>query len=105
MVQITPDELYARMSSDSAPLLLDVREPHEVQICRIEGSRNIPMHEIPRDVGTLDRDAEIVVICHHGVRSQSVAEYLERSGFSRVANLAGGIDAWSTKVDPGMPRY
>ena len=87
------------------PQLLDVREPWEFQTCRIEGSRHVPMREIPARAGELDSDAEVVVICHHGVRSMQVAFFLEKQGFSEVINLSGGVDAWAKNVDPAMPVY
>ena len=87
------------------PLLLDVREPAEFDICRIEGSQLIPMGTVPSRLSELDPDADIVVICHHGARSAQVTMFLERQGFARVVNLAGGIAAWAAQVDPSMPRY
>lgn len=87
------------------PLLLDVREPAEFDICRIEGSQLIPMGTVPSRLPELDPDADIVVICHHGARSAQVTMFLERQGFARVVNLAGGIAAWAAQVDPSMPRY
>jgi rhodanese-related sulfurtransferase len=82
-----------------------VREPQEYAYCRIEGSLHIPMNDIPARLGELDPAREIIVICHHGMRSQSVADYLIRQNFGNVANLRGGIDAWATQADPNMPRY
>jgi rhodanese-related sulfurtransferase len=87
------------------PLLLDVREPAEFDICRIEGSQLIPMGTVPARLPELDPDADIVVICHHGARSAQVCMFLERQGFARAVNLAGGIAAWAAQVDPSMPRY
>ena len=93
--------------TDTAPVLLDVREPWEYEYCRIEGSRLIPMGQIPMAVEAdeLDRGRETVVICHHGVRSMQVAYFLEHAGFSNVINLAGGVDAWARDVDPNMRKY
>lgn len=87
------------------PLLLDVREAWEYEHCRIEGSRHLPMATVPMRVGELEREAEIVVFCHHGGRSAQVAYFLDRSGFTRIYNLSGGIDAWSQTVDPAVRRY
>lgn len=87
------------------PVLLDVREPVEFDICRIEGSQLMPMATVPSRLPDLDPDAEIVVICHHGGRSAQVCMFLERQGFARVVNLAGGVAAWAAQVDPSMPRY
>jgi rhodanese-related sulfurtransferase len=90
-------------------LLLDVREPWEVALAaiRVDGveARHIPMSAIPQRLDELDRSQSIVCICHHGVRSLQVVAFLQRQGFESVYNLAGGIDAWSEQVDPGVPRY
>jgi rhodanese-related sulfurtransferase len=86
-------------------VLLDVREPWEFQTCSIAGSRHLPMREVPARKDELDPDAEVVVICHHGGRSMQVAVFLEKNGFARVHNLAGGVDAWAKTVDPSMPVY
>lgn len=95
----------ASRNERSKPLMVDVREPWEVDICRIEGALTLPMAAVPSRLQELDPDAETVVICHHGVRSFQVALFLERNGFSSVLNLTGGIDAWSREVDPSMPKY
>jgi rhodanese-related sulfurtransferase len=105
--QIAPTELAAWLSDTSRekPLLLDVREPWEWQAARIEGSQHIPMREVPARLGELDPDQKLVAICHHGGRSQQVAMFLEKNGFSKVHNLTGGVDAWSRTVDPAVPLY
>jgi rhodanese-related sulfurtransferase len=107
MKQITAPALAARLKDPGRgkPLLLDVREPWEFQICRIDGSRHVPMGEIPARAAELDSGAEVVVICHHGARSLQVALFLEKQGFSDVTNLTGGVDAWAKNVDPAMPVY
>lgn len=87
------------------PLLLDVREPWEFKVCRIEGSQLMPMREVPVKIKTLDPEQETVVICHHGVRSYQVCHFLERNGFSKVINLAGGVAAWARDVDHQMETY
>jgi len=87
------------------PMLLDVREPAEFDICRIPGAELMPMGTVPVRQQELEPDADIVVICHHGGRSAQVCMFLERQGFSRVVNLAGGVAAWATQVDPSMPQY
>jgi rhodanese-related sulfurtransferase len=86
-------------------LLLDVREPFEVQICAVTGSRHIPMRQIPENVSSLPRDQPILVICHHGGRSLRVTQFLRTNGFAQVTNVAGGIDAWAEQIDPGLARY
>jgi rhodanese-related sulfurtransferase len=107
MKQIAPAELAAWLADASrpAPLMLDVREPWEWDTARIAGATLIPMREVPARIGELDRSREVVAICHHGGRSQQVATFLEKNGFSKVHNLAGGVDAWSRTVDPAVPQY
>jgi rhodanese-related sulfurtransferase len=107
MKQLTPAELAAWIADKSRakPLLLDVREPWEFQTCNIAGSVHVPMGEIPVRAGEVDQTAEVVVICHHGGRSMQVAMFLEKNGFPKVHNLAGGVDAWARSVDPAMPVY
>jgi len=86
-------------------MFLDVREPAEHGTASIAGAAFIPMREVPGRLGELDPEKEIVVFCHHGSRSAMVVEFLRRQGFAKAVNLAGGIDAWSLEVDPGVPRY
>lgn len=88
-------------------MLLDVREPWEFDRCHIAGSELIPMQQIPTAVeqARLDPAREIVVICHHGIRSRQVAYYLEHFGFTKLINLEGGVEAWAQDVDPTMERY
>lgn len=92
-------------SSRKAPLLLDVREPWEYALCKIEGSVSIPMETLISRWPELDQDEPIVVICHHGVRSFQVAHFLARTGFASPINLKGGVAAWASQVEPGMPQY
>jgi rhodanese-related sulfurtransferase len=107
MQQITPTQLRAWLddAGRQKPVLLDVREPWEFERARIEGSQLVPMREVPARVGEIDDDKEVVAICHHGGRSMQVALFLEKQGFKRVHNLAGGIDAWSRTVDASVPTY
>lgn len=86
-------------------LLLDVREAYERRFASIEPSVHIPMNEVPDRLGEIPRDQRIVVYCHSGERSMMVAGFLESRGYRSVANLTGGIDAWSVLVDPDVPRY
>lgn len=99
----------AEVAADGQPLLLDVREPWEVQLAAIRlpgaSTLNLPMGQIPQRMGELDPAQPILCICHHGMRSAQVVAFLERAGFESVYNLAGGIDAWSAQVDPSVPRY
>ena len=85
--------------------ILDIREPHEHQICAIDGSRLLPMRQIPESLDQLDRETLTVVHCHHGPRSAQVVAYLRQQGFGRVTNLAGGINAWSLRIDSSVARY
>ncbi len=101
---LNPGELQQRLAGENPPFLLDVRETWEFEICHIPGSRHIPMEHIPARLDELPRERDIVVICHHGLRSQQVCIYLDRMGFS-VLNLAGGVAAWAQQADPDMPRY
>ncbi len=104
MFHLNPNQLRDFIDSGT-PLLLDVREPHEFEICKIQGSINIPMNQIPSNLMKLQLDQDIVTICHHGMRSAAVADFLESRGFTRVSNLTGGIDAWAREQDPQMARY
>jgi rhodanese-related sulfurtransferase len=104
----TVQELKSRLDAGTPPaLLLDVRQPEEVALCRLPGATHIPMGDIPSRLTELEAyaEAEIVVYCHHGMRSASVAEFLRRHGFESVRNLDGGIDAYSLLADPSIPRY
>lgn len=103
-VNITPRRLKERLEAGEDLELLDVREPWEFGMSRIEGSRLLPMNDLPERVSELDPASETVVICHHGLRSAYVTRALERAGFSSVLNLEGGLDAYS-RVDASVPRY
>ena len=87
------------------PLLLDVRQPWEYDVCKIDDSLLVPMSQIPAKVASLDIERETVVICHHGIRSRSVGRYLEQNGFSNIINLSGGVDQWAKTVDSKMATY
>lgn len=104
MRQMTAGELHAYLQTQR-PALIDVREPWEFNYCHLPGSHSLPMREIPQAVAGLDPEQEIVLICHHGVRSLQVAYFLEHSGFRKVINLRGGVAAWASEVDPSMPVY
>jgi len=106
MRQITATELSQKLQdAEPHPLLLDVREPHEFRHCRIAGSVNRPMNQVPAEIAQLDPQRETVVICHHGMRSAQVAQFLIGKGFANVINLSGGVAAWAAQVDPSMPTY
>jgi rhodanese-related sulfurtransferase len=105
VISLSAQRLRERLDAGEALTVLDVREPEEIAIARFGGALEIPMQDIPARVDELDPSAEIVVVCHHGVRSAHVAMFLVDQGFSRVVNLTGGIDAWSLEVDRSVPRY
>ncbi|MBG7610077.1 MAG: sulfurtransferase [Anaerolineae bacterium] len=92
-------------SCEQQPLLLDVRQPWEFDVCRIENSLLLPMSQIPTEAGSLDSERETVIICHHGIRSRSVGRYLEQAGFGNIINLSGGVAQWAKTVDNQMPTY
>ena len=102
---ITPRELQTRLNASDPPFLLDVRNPEEIQICRIDGSTVIPLPDLPNRLGELDRERSIVVHCKSGARSAKAVALLKGAGFPRVANLTGGILGWIDEVDPSLPRY
>ena len=93
-----------KMLKDKKVVLLDVREPYEVEICNIKGSLFIPMNEIPQNIERLDKEKRYAVMCHYGVRSHHVANYLNSLGHSAL-NVVGGIEKWATDVDKKMKRY
>ena len=103
--EIAPLQLKHLIDKREAVTLLDVREPFEHQLCRIEGSKLIPLSQLRTRAGELDKSAEIVVYCHVGARSAKATEFLSTLGFSKVRNLKGGIRAWSEDVDPRVPIY
>lgn len=102
---LNPDELKLRLDAGEALVLLDVREPEEVAIAMIAGSRTIPLGDLALRQGELDPERPIVCICHHGIRSAHAAQALKRLSFREVYNLSGGIDRWACTVDPSMKRY
>ena len=103
--EIDAVELKAKLDRHDEFVLLDVREPHEFQICRIPGSVLIPLGDLPKRVSELDASKEIVAHCKMGGRSAKAVEFLRQSGFGKVRNMKGGITAWSEKVDPSVPKY
>lgn len=105
MTDVSPEQLAQWRDSDKAFVLLDVREPFELQAASLPGALHIPMRQVPARLKELDAEAEIVVLCHHGGRSQRVAQFLAMQGYPKVHNLAGGIDAYAKRVDRSIPRY
>ena len=104
MYRISPTQLKTLLDGGKV-LLLDVRQPEELEIARIGGAVNIPLNELPARIGELDKNRPTVAFCHHGVRSEMAVRLLERNGFADFAHLNGGIDAWSQEIDPSVPRY
>ena len=105
MDEITPQDLKARLDRNDRPVLLDVRDDWETKLCRLDNAVHISMEELEFRTDELNPADDIVVYCHHGVRSAAVADYLRRLGFTRVRNLSGGLDAWARAVEPAMRRY
>ena len=103
--QLSAPELAERLKRADAPTILDVREQWEYDIAHLPSSRLIPLSELQGTVGSLDKEGDYVLLCHHGMRSEMAAQWLQAQGFTRVANLAGGIDGWSTAVDSTLARY
>jgi len=111
--QVRPSDLAAWLqvqgTASLPPVVLDVREPWEVQTASVKPDGfslvAIPMNEIPARLAELDPAQPVACLCHHGARSQRVALFLAQNGFSRLANIAGGIEAWSRELDSGVPRY
>ena len=109
--QVRPSDLAAwfAQNADATPVLLDVREPWELQTASVAPQGftllAVPMNEVPGRLAELDEGQRIACLCHHGARSQRVAAFLSQNGFAEVANVAGGIDAWSAQHDAAVPRY
>ena len=101
----TPAEIKARLDAGDTLELIDVREPEEIEIAAIEGARVLPMSRAAAWIDHLPGDRELVIVCHHGMRSMQVAMALAQRGHQNITNLTGGIHLWSTQVDPNIPRY
>ena len=105
MESLTPKELVGRLEGGDELLLLDVREPFELEICALPGAVSIPLGELASRFNELDPERAIVCLCHHGIRSAHAAAFLAQQDFERVYNLSGGIDRWAIDVEPDMRRY
>jgi rhodanese-related sulfurtransferase len=103
--EVSVEELKARRDRGENPLVIDVREDWELQLARIPDVVHVPMNQIPARLGEFQQNAETIVMCHAGGRSLRVAHYLAAQGFTDVANLSGGISAWTEAVDATVPRY
>jgi rhodanese-related sulfurtransferase len=107
-LEVTPQDLKRRLDAGENLALIDVREPFEHAISRIEGAALIPMRQIPGELQTLEARADgsaLIVFCHHGVRSLNVVNWLRQQGLEDCQSMLGGIDAWSLAIDPAVPRY
>lgn len=102
---VSPKQLSERFKNGEHPKFIDVREPVEYEIARVEKAELLPLSRFDEWINTLEPEDEIVVMCHHGIRSANVCMYLVQNGFENVSNLEGGIDLWSTEVDESVPRY
>jgi len=103
--EITVDDAARRRNDGEALAFLDVREPWELEICCLPESLAIPLATLPGRLDALPRDNPLVVLCHHGMRSERAVQWLRANGFSNAINLAGGIDAWARRIDPAMRTY
>jgi rhodanese-related sulfurtransferase len=107
-LELTPHDVSARLNAGAPTVLIDVREPQEFTICRIEGSELMPMNTVPAELQRLESLADagdIITICHHGVRSLQVVYWLRQQGLENCFSMSGGIDRWSLEIDPTVPRY
>ncbi len=102
---ITVQELKQKIDRGETVVLIDVREPWEYNIAKIEGAQLIPLGTLAAEYKKLDPNAEIVMHCHMGMRSMDATQFLLQQGFKNVKNLTGGINAWSQQIDPSVPRY
>jgi rhodanese-related sulfurtransferase len=107
-LELTPQELQARLNEGDHVVVIDVREPEEVAISQLRGSVLIPMQSVPGELQRLEAladESDLAVLCHHGVRSLNVVAWLRQRGIENCFSVAGGIDRWSTEIDPAVPRY
>jgi rhodanese-related sulfurtransferase len=104
-LEIAPSELKQSLDRGEKVLLLDVREPWEYGLTKIDGSKLIPMGSIPANLQSIDSGESVVCYCHHGMRSLDVTVWLRAQGVENVRSLAGGIDRWSLEIDQTVPRY
>ncbi|MGH8143430.1 MAG: rhodanese-like domain-containing protein [Steroidobacteraceae bacterium] len=105
ITEISPQELKRRLDAGERLQILDVREPWECAIVSLPGTMNIPLAQVPGRLKELDAGSELIAMCKSGGRSRRAADFLEKSGFRQVANLTGGIDAWTRDIDPDLPTY
>ena len=106
MQQLNAQQVQQHLrTSDPTPTLVDVREPHETRVCHIDGAINIPLSRFAEALNKLDPSEEIVLFCHHGMRSMQAGMFLKGHGYHKLINMQGGINAWACDVDPQMARY
>jgi rhodanese-related sulfurtransferase len=104
-LEITPADVKARVDRGDKLFLIDVREPWEHQLCRIEGAKLVPLGSLAASLQTLPEVDELICYCHHGMRSLDAAAWLRLQGIEKAKSLAGGIERWSVEIDPKVPRY
>ena len=107
-LEITPQQVKQRLDAGEKLHLIDVREPHEFALAKIQGASLVPMRSVPAELQDLEArsdEAPLIVYCHHGVRSLNVVHWLREQGLEACQSMAGGIDSWSLTVDPSVPRY
>ncbi|MBV9762979.1 MAG: sulfurtransferase [Acidobacteriaceae bacterium] len=107
-MEVTPAEAKSRLSTENAAILIDIREPEEFALSRIDGAVLIPMQSIPGEIQRLEAlgdEKDLMVLCHHGVRSLNVVAWLRERGIENCFSVSGGIDQWSQEIDPSVPRY
>ena len=104
-LEITVKDLKSKIDSGARIHLIDVREPHEFDLCHIEGSELIPLSQLPKRIKEFSPEDEYVFYCHVGERSGAVVKYLHQLGFRKVKSVRGGIDQWAVEIDPSIPRY
>ncbi len=102
---LTPAQIRDALATRTDVVLVDVREPAEYAIAHIDGATLMPMQSIPQELGTLPRDKEIILHCHHGMRSEMAGNFLLAQGFTRVSHMVGGIDRWSDEIDATVVKY
>lgn len=104
-LEVSVHDLKRALDSGTAPVVVDVREPWEVEICAIAGATLIPLSQFAAKAGTLDPAQPVYIYCHHGGRSMQATQWLRRNGYGKASNVAGGIHAWAEEIDPGMAKY
>ena len=102
---MSPTEVYKKIEAGEELQIIDVREPFELEICQVENALHIPMQQVPNQMSKIPQDKTLVVMCHHGVRSMRVVNFLKAQGVSNIYNMDGGIDRWAIEIDRNMNKY